>query len=96
MFMLRGYSYSLYRIHVDAPPGGIWSEGPQCVLPNSTHSAKFQQRHLRHYEYSRCVWLGKLNSIAQPFWRVSRYACYEIHVEACQKSGKYMQIILSV
>lgn len=63
---------------MDVAPGGVWSEGPQRLLSDPTHSAELQQRHFGEHEYSGCVQLGKHNSAEQPVWRAPRSVCCEI------------------
>lgn len=65
---------SLSGFHVDVTSGGIWSEGPQRFLSDSAHPTELQQRHLRQYECSGRVQVGKQHSAEQPFRETSRSA----------------------
>lgn len=73
---------SLSGLYVDVTPGGVRSEGPQCLLSDSTHSPELQQRHLKHHEYSGCVQLGQHNFAEQPVWRVPRLNICDAIVDA--------------
>lgn len=73
---------------MDVTPGGIWPEGPQCLLPDPTHSTELQQRDLRHDEYSGCVPLGKHDSAQQPVWRVPGYLYISPFANPCLQMRK--------